>query len=277
MEAPKSRLNQTNGRLADALTFHASFDHGPDADMGPGDRRIYSVTVEDEKETGELTPGLGQPALTITAGQGRFGSALAFTRENSHVVLFKAAGNVAYSETNFGGTVSFWLSGDPAEIPGRYCDPFQLTDKDYSDACIWVDFTKNDTPPDFRLGCFGNQSEWDATGQRGGGEDFHFRLAKVAEPPFATGEWTHVAITWDGLNTSQPGRARLYLNGEYRGATGRVGERFSWDVEKVNIRLGTGNYVGLIDDLAFFNRPLAGAEVLALFQLERGVAELHSR
>jgi hypothetical protein len=86
-----------------------------------------------------------------------------------------------------------------------------------------------------------------------------------------------VAITWDGLNTSQSGRARLYLNAEYRGATSRVGERFTWDVDKANIRLGTGNYVGLLDDLAFFNRPLSADEVHALFALKRGVAELRTR
>jgi hypothetical protein len=277
MEAVSRRPDPGTGGLAEALTFHASFDHGPDADFGHGDRRMYSVTVENGEETGDLVPGLGQPALTIAEGQGRFGSALQFTRENSHVVLFKAARNVAYSESDFGGTASFWLSGDPAEIPGRYCDPFQLTDKDYSDACIWTDFTKNDTPPDFRLGCFGDQSEWDTTGKRGESETFLFRLVKVAEPPFANGAWTHIAITWGGLNTAQPGRARLFLNGEYRGATSRVGERFTWDVEKAYIRLGTGHYVGLVDDLAFFNRPLAADEVRALFELERGVAELHTR
>jgi hypothetical protein len=264
-------------RLAEALTFHASFDHGPDADFSLGDGRIYSVTVENGQETGALVPGLGQPALTIAAGQGRFGSALEFTRENSHVVLFKAARNVAYSPSNFGGTASFWLSVEPAEIPERYCDPFQLTDKDYSDACIWADFTKNDTPPDFRLGCFGDQREWDVNGQRGRSEEFFFRLVKVAEPPFAKGRWTHVAITWDGLNTSRPGRARLYLNAAYQGATSRVGERFTWDVEKAVIRLGTGHYVGLVDDLAFFNRTFSADEVRALYALERGVAELHAR
>jgi hypothetical protein len=263
--------------LAEALTFHASFDRGPDADFGLGDRRIYSVAEENGQETGELLPGLGQPALSLAEGQGRFGSALQFTSEHSHVVLFKAARNVAYSPSNFGGTTSFWLSVDPAEIPQRCCDPFQLTDKDYSDACIWADFTKNDTPPDFRLGCFGDQREWDPTGQRGRSEEFSFRLAKVAEPPFAKGQWTHVAITWDGLNTARPGRARLYLDAVYRGATSRVGERFTWDVEQARIRLGTGHYVGLIDDLAVSSRPLSADEVRALYALERGVAELHAR
>lgn len=263
--------------MAEALTFHASFDHGPDADFCLGDGRIYSVTVEGGKETGELTPGLGQPALSIAEGRGRFGSALEFTLENSHVVVFKAARNVAYSQDDFGGTASFWMSVDPTEIPQRYCDPFQLTDKDYSDACIWVDFTKNDTPPDFRLGCFGNQSEWDVTDQRGRSEEFLNRLARVAEPPFVKGQWTHVAITWSGLNTSQPDRARLYFNAESRGATSRVAEQFTWDVEKTCIRLGTGHYVGLFDDIAFFNRPLSPDEVRALYELHGGVSTLHGR
>ena len=263
--------------LTEALTFHASFDHGPDADFALGDARIYSATVENGKETGKLTPGLGEPALTVAEGQGKFGSALMFSTENSHVVLFKAAQNVAYSPSDFGGTASFWMNLDPAEIPQRYCDPFQLTDKDYSDACIWIDFTKNDTPSDFRLGCFGNQSEWDASGKRGGSEEFFWRLVKVTEPPFVKEQWTHVAITWNGLNTSDPGRARLYFNAEFYGATSRVNEQFTWDIEKANVRLGTGHYVGLFDDLAFFNRPLSADEIRALYELENGVAELHRR
>lgn len=261
--------------LASALTFHASFDHGPDADFSFGDRRIYSVTSENGQEIGELIPGLGQPALTIAEGQGRFGSALQFMPENSHAVLFKATRNVAYSPSDFGGTASFWLNVDPTELPQRYCDPFQITDKDFSDACIWTDFTKNDTPPNFRLGCFGDQREWDVAGQGERNESFFFRLATVAEPPFAKGQWTHVAITWNGLNTSQPGRAYLYLNAAYQGATSRVDERFTWDIEKARIRLGTGHYVGLLDDLAFFHRPFSVDEVRTLYELEGGVAELH--
>ena len=116
----------------------------------------------------------------------------------------------------FAARVSFWLSVDPAEIPGQYCDPLQVTDKKYSDACIWVDFTKNDTPSDFRLGVFGDASVWDPDGKEGGGERFFWRLVKVAEPPFAKGRWTHVVITWDGLNDTQAGRARLYFDGRTR-------------------------------------------------------------
>jgi hypothetical protein len=256
--------------LADALTFHASFDHGPEADFARGDKQLYSVGAE-----GELTPGLGNPPLAIISGQGRYGGALAFTQENSHVVVYKAAHNVAYAPGAFAGALSFWMNLDPAEIPGQYCDPVQITDKDYSNACIWVDFTKNDNPSDFRLGVFGNRSEWDVKNLAGQAQEFFWRLARVVEPPFAKGQWTHVVVSWDGINNTQHGRARLYFNSVYQGATGVIRERFDWDVTGTNIRLGTGHYVGLFDDIALFNRPLNAEEVGMVYGLERGVAELY--
>jgi hypothetical protein len=262
--------------LAQALTFHASFDHGSDADFALGDKQLYTATIQDGQRVVALAPGLGDPPLAIAEGQGRYGAALAFTRDNTHVVVYKAERNVAYAPEAFRGALSLWMRLDPAEIPGQYSDPVQLTDKDFSDACIWIDFTKNDTPSDLRLGVFGNQSEWDVANQRAQSREFYYRLAKVAEPPFAKERWTHVVVTWDGINDTQGGRARLYFNAEYQGATGVIRERFTWDVANAGIRLGMGDFVGLIDDIAIFNRSLASEEIRALYELERGVAELHT-
>jgi hypothetical protein len=267
-ENADAAANAVRAGLAQALTFHASFDQGPDADFALGDPTLCSAA------DGAPIPGLGDPPLRIVAGAGKYGSALEMTLENTHVVLYKAARNVAYSPASFRGTVSFWMSLDPAQIPGQYCDPLQVTDKKYSDACIWVDFTKNDTPSDFRLGVFGDAREWDPDNQEGGGQRFFWRLVKVAEPPFARGRWTHVVVTWDGVNDSQNGRARLYFDGEYQGVTGRIAERFSWDVANAYIRLGTGRFVGLFDDLAFFNRALTADEIRVLNGLPGGVADL---
>jgi len=261
--------------LSAALTFHASFDHGPDADFALGDKHVYSATVQDGQRVVALTPGLGDPPLAIVQGQGKFGAALAFTQDNSHVVVYKAERNVAYDPEAFRGSLSLWMRLDPAEIPGQYSDPVQLTDKQFSDSCIWIDFTKNDTPSDFRLGVFGNQSEWDVSGQIAQSREFYYRLAKVAEPPFAKSQWTHVVVTWDGINSTQSGRARLYFNAGYYGATGVIRERFTWDVANTGIRLGMGHFVGLMDDIAVFNRALSPEEIRALYGLERGVAELH--
>jgi hypothetical protein len=153
--------------LASSLTFHASFDRGPNADFALGDPTLYSVSAD-----GEPTAGLGDPPLAIAEGRGKFGAALEMTVERTHVVAYKAEQNVAYSPEAFRGTVSFWMSLDPAEIPGQYCDPLQVTDKKYSDACIWLDFTKNDVPSDLRLGVFGDAGEWDPEHKEGGGERF---------------------------------------------------------------------------------------------------------
>ncbi len=273
--AHTSNADQLRTGLSAALTFHASFDHGADADFALGDRQLYSTIDQDVQKLETFTPGLGNPTLAIVEGQGKFGAALAFTQEDSHVVLYKAAQNVAYDPAAFRGTASFWLNLDPAEIPGQYCDPLQVTDKDYSNAAFWVDFTKNDKPSDMRLGFFGNQTEWDVIDRRGDNIEFFWRLAKVAEPPFTKGQWTQIAITWDGVNTPAGGRARLYLNGSYQGATSRISENFTWDVANASIRLGIGHFVGLMDDIAFFNRPLTPEEIGLLYGLERGVAELH--
>jgi hypothetical protein len=277
MTAEREMVAQGDWRanLASALTFHASFDEGPNADYALGDDQLYSAIVRGAEEVTALIPGLGSRPLALIPGGGKFGGALKFTRENSHVVVYKAEQNVAYRPEKFRGTASFWLSLDPAAIPGHYCDPFQLTDKVYDDACIWVDFTKNDTPPNFRLGVFGDRSAWDVKGGGGSSEEFHFRLVTVAEPPFAEDRWTHVAITWDGVNDTRQGRARLYFDAVYQGATNVIPEHFSWDIANAGIRLGMGHFVGLIDDVALFNRPLSIAELRLLYGLERGVAELY--
>jgi hypothetical protein len=56
-----------------------------------------------------------------------------------------------------------------------------------------------------------------------------------------------------------------------------IPEHFGWDITKAGIRLGMGHFVGLIDDVALFNRPLSREELRLLYGLERGVAELHGR
>jgi hypothetical protein len=67
----------------------------------------------------------------------------------------------------------------------------------------------------------------------------------------------------------------LYFNAEYQGATGIIRERFTWDAANAGIRLGMGDFVGLIDDIAIFNRALGFEEIRVLYELKRGVAELH--
>ena len=262
-------------QLARALTFHASFDHGADADYARGDKHAYTVVLPMGEIVTDGTPGITDATMSIAEGAGKYGNALAFTAASDAILYYKAAQNVAYSPAAFAGTASFWMRVDPAEIDGQYADPFQLTDKIFSDDCIWIDFTKNDDPSDFRLGVFGDRKTWDPTNMQAFSKEFYWRMAKVTEPPFAKDRWTHVVITWDGLNNTQRGRARLYFDAEYQEATGIIREKFNWDVAQATIRLGTGPFVGLMDDIALFDRALTQEEISTLYHLERGVVELH--
>lgn len=264
--------------LSKALTFHASFNNGPDADFGNGDKKIYTGDFKGSREQNEIptTTGLGTLPLVLAKGKGRHGDALAFTKDNSHVVFYKLDKNVQYSERNFNGSLSLWMSLDPNEIPDQYCDPIQLTDKYYASDAIWIDITKNDVPPDLRLGVLGDERVWDVNKRQGAAEEFFWHLLKVSKPPFEKNKWTHVAIIWE-LNGSDIGRAKLYFNGEYAGQSGPIREPFLWDTSKVTMRLGTGHYVGLMDDISLFNKALTTDEVKTLYTLKRGVAELYSK
>ena len=258
--------------LSESLTFHASFDHGADADFGAGDLKLYSI----DGRSKAVADGTGSPPQKLDTARGNFGGAIAFTKENTHTVFYKVENNIAYSPAQFSGTFSFWLSTDTEEIPGQYCDPVQITDDDYSNSAIWVDITKNDSPSDLRLGVFGDQPVWDVSNKKGEAEEFFWRLHKVAQPPLGKGKWTHVVMTWEGLNESNQGRARLYLNGEYQGSSSMIREPFTWDVAKTRLNLGIG-YVGLFDDVAAFNRALNAEEIRYLYKLDNGVAELYKK
>ena len=258
--------------LRDALSFHASFDNGPDADFARGDGAIYTAPSYDALE--DARPGIGNPDVQLVEGVGRFGGALDFTKKNGHAIFYSAADNVAYDPADWSGTASFWLKLDPSvDLEPGFCDPIQLTDSGYNDAAVWVDFTK-ENPRQFRLGVFGDLHAWNPD-ERPPDEfpAFGSRLVVSDSPPFSRDAWTHIVITFSGLG-SEAGRARLYLDGaplpEVREG---IAEPFTWD-SPGSIRLGL-RYVGLYDELALFDRALTNEEVAMLHALEGGVAELH--
>ena len=272
---PEPRVEEPDASvtLTEALSFHASFDAGPDADFGAGVRSIYSAPSYQESD--DPTPGIHVPDVAIEPEAGRFGSALRFGSRNTQALFYPAKDNVPYSATSMAGTVSFWLSLDPAvDLEPGFCDPIQITDVAYNDSAVWVDFT-SENPRQFRLGVFGDLNVWNADNLPPGENPyFEDRLVVVNDLPFASGQWTHVVITYSGLNSPDGGSARLYLNAELQGTSGPITEPYTWDIEKAAIRLGV-NYTGLYDDLSIFSRDLSDEEVSALHRLETGVAALY--
>ncbi len=244
-----------------ARTFHASFDHGADADFALGDKRIY--TAPSYKAQAEAKPGLDHPDITIVPG-GHAGSALRFARKNVKAVFYQGDKNVAFREGNWTGAVSFRLNLDPdQDLEPGFCDPIQITDKAYNDSAIWVDFTRDERPRHFRLGVFGDLKAWNPENLPSDKNPvFGQRLITVTRPPFQRGKWTSVVITYTGLGSGK-GVAKLYLDGKLQGTTEPVAEPFHWDLTRAAIRLGV-NYVGLFDELSIFNRALSDREVAEL-------------
>lgn len=244
------------------LTFRARFDDSTDAETARGDKRLY--TGPSYKEQAQAEPGINVPDVELAPGAGLKGSgALRFKTKNTKAVFYRAERNVAFDPANWSGTISFWLSLDPErDLEPGYCDPIQVTDKAYNDSAIWTDFTRDDKPRHFRLGVFGALKTWNPENLAPEKNPaFLSRVVVVKQPPFARGKWTHVAITFSGLG--KQGWARLYLDGKLQGAAGGISEPFEWDVSRAAIRLGV-NYVGLMDDVAVFRRPLTASEIATI-------------
>lgn len=261
--------------LRDALTFHASFDHGPDADFGQGDRRLFNAPSMKPPRTG--APGLPAGGIvSIAKGQGRVGDALQFHRKAPEIVFYQAATNLAYAKSNWSGTVSFWLKLDPdTDLEPGYCDPLQITPREWNDAAFWVDFSKDERPRHFRLGAFADRAVWDPTRRDlEKTPEAERPMVTVTKPPFTRERWTHVAFTFTNFNTGKTdGIATLYLDGRFQGSVSAREQTLTWDPAATIAMLGL-NYTGLFDELAFFNRALTATEVENIFVLPGGIQGL---
>ena len=247
--------------LRQALTFHAPFDGTVEAAHAAGDRMLYSAPSLKQRQ--EATPGLavGGP-VQIAKGAGRFGDALRFTAKKAPVVFYRGAGNVAYAAKDWDGTLSFWLSTDTAALEPGFCDPVQITPRAWNDAAFFVEFEKRPESIPFRLGVYADLAVWNPQKRVIADIPTHERpLVTVEQPPFSRGAWTHVAVTFERFNTGRPdGVARLFLNGTPHGVLSPRQQTFTWDPQQTIIALGL-SYIGLLDDLAIFNRALSEPEI----------------
>jgi hypothetical protein len=261
--------------LRSALTFHASFDAGADADFALGDKALQHAPSMSQR--GEAKAGLPADDLVARApGRGKFGDALQFKKKKTPLVFFHADKNAAYAARDWSGTASFWLSVDPrAELEMGFCDPVQITPRAWNDAAFFVEFEKRAEDVPFRLGAYADYKVWNPADRKWEQIPFNEKpLVTVGEPPFGAGKWTHVVFTWENFNTGKSnGVARLYLDGQPRGALSPREQTFTWDPAKTSVMLGVG-YIGLFDELSLFSRALTDSEVAALHRLPKGARDL---
>ena len=256
--------------LANALTFAATFDSGFVADHAKGNPAIFTAPKYDSLEA--ASPGMSHSAIELALNKGHHGHALEFKEKLRQVIFYESEHNITYDPDDWSGTISLWLSVDPEKdlAPG-YTDPVQITDEGYNDAALWVDFS-NKNPRSFRMGVYGDLEIWNPE-NIGPDENpaFQDRLLPAKDRPFRKGQWTHVAVSFTGLNTGE-GTAEFYINGIPQGKRD-IPEPFTWELAESKIFVGL-NYVGLMDELALFGRALNAAEVKQLYQLKTGLPGL---
>ncbi len=256
--------------LGESLSLAATFDKGTNADKAKGDPQLYTGASYDDRD--DSKPGLATTDVALVEGAGRFGDALAFKKKSKNVVYYQSKDNINYQAKSWSGTISLWLSVDPEkELEPGYTDPIQITDVGYNDAALWVDFSDKN-PRSFRMGVYGDLAIWNPKNiAPDENPAFNERLLPAKERPFGTGIWTHIVISFEGLN-SKKGEASFYINGKPQGKRS-VSEAFTWDLEKSKIFLGL-NFVGLVDEVSIYDKALSEREVKFLYQLEDGVKTL---
>ena len=202
--------------------------------------------------------------MTLEEDKGVAGGALEFHAKQRNLTYYRGLENLAYSSESWSGSISFWLQLDPAkDLEPGFCDPIQFTDSRYNDAAIWVDFTK-ENPRTFRLGVLGDLEAWNPENvSPDGNPELTKRLIPVEKPPFRRGTWTHVLINYDKLN-AEGATTQLYLDGELQGSLD-VKDPFTWDPARARMMLGL-SYIGLMDELAVFDRPMEPKQVAELFE-----------
>jgi len=267
-EVPK--IDKKQFALKSALTLYASFDNSINADFAKGDNKLY--TVINRKKLDSALVGLHKDSVNIVKTLGKYGDALQFKDKSKGYIYYKSVNNIAYSKTNWSGSISFWLSLDPnVDLKPGYCDPIQITDSGYNDAGIWVDFTK-ENPRDFRLGVIGDRDSWNPNPEGSDNENPNFisQLIPVINPPFGTGKWTHIVINFSELNTKN-GKTELFLNGKSVGYKTSISDPFTWELEKSNILLGL-SYIGFMDELSIYNRTLTTNEINLIYNSETPIS-----
>jgi len=260
--------SDANEALRKALTFHASFDRGLEADFALGEKRLFHAPAMNKRA--ETKPGLPSSGeVVIATGQGKFGNGLRFVKKKSPVVFFEADKNFPYAVSNWSGSVSFWLSLDPeTDLEPGYTDPIQITPRAWNDAAFFVEFGKDEKPRHFRLGAYADFKVWNPDNRDWNAIPWSEKpLVSVERPPFARGKWTHIVFTFENFNTGKPnGVAILYLDGQRQGELSPRVQTFTWDPSKTWIMLGL-SYIGLWDELSVFNRAINPEEIKSLNSL----------
>lgn len=215
--------------LTGSLSFYASYEDGMDAAYARDDRRIYSAPSYDALD--ERGPWYWGQDVKLAYDLGISGHGLGFTGGLTQALFYTGAANLPWAD---GGALSVWLR--PAEFSGA---PLAVTGDDPLAPAAAIDLASDPMQIVVRA----IQGE-----------------GAVEAPP---AEWLHVAVSIAG--SASGSQVMVYVNGQESTSFDIADPDHSWDAARSAMRLGV-NYVGLIDELATFDRALSAAEVRLLYE-----------
>ncbi|MSR54875.1 MAG: hypothetical protein EXS09_16535 [Gemmataceae bacterium] len=247
-----------------AVTLYASFDAELRADRGGGELAL-KTRFNHESQKGEFVveKGISEKAFHIAKGKGVSGGALDATDvlPRNGRIFFPAKGNISFKKGGWGGAVSVWCNTDPNTLlKTKFCDPIQITQKGANNGGLWFDF--NDAKPrDLRHGAF---PAVPPDGKPIGEDDPKAPMVRVPGIDWKVGDWHHIVLNWSNFDTGKADAvSALYIDGKLIGEVKDRAIAMDWDIEKAGIYVAVG-YIGLLDELAVFNRTLTLAEIHAL-------------
>ena len=247
--------------LTKSVTFYASFDQTLRGDIGNG--QITPSTRYDrpnEKGTYDIEKGFPAHAFRIAKSRGIQGGALEGTDvlPNRGRIFFPAKGNLPFKPDGWSGSISVWLKTNPnTMLKTPYCDPVQITEKRAGDGGLWIDFP-NTKPRDFRLGAFRALAPGEKPAKESNPDA---PLIRIKEIGFKFDDWHHVAMTWQNFDSGKANAsASLFIDGKKIGSLEKRDIAMRWDLERTGIYVAV-NYIGLLDELAIFDRSLTDSEI----------------
>lgn len=136
----------------------------------------------------------------------------------------------------------------------------QITQKGAGNGGIWVDFN-GAKPRDLRHGAFPAVAE----GQKPISEsDSQAPIVWLKGVSFKSGDWRHVVLAWKNFDTGRSdAHSALYIDGKLIGEISGRDIGMDWDLDKTGICVAV-NFIGLLDEIALFNRALTPAEIANL-------------
>jgi hypothetical protein len=255
-----TELRADEASLRKAVTFYASFDESLTPDVGHG---VLGTRKNHETEVGKFVfeKGYDSSVFRVAKGKGIAGGgcleAVDVLPRNGRV-FFPVAGNLPFKKGGWSGALSVWVNTDPNTLlKTKFCDPIQITQNGANNGGIWFDF--NDAKPrDLRMGAFPAVL---AGGTPMKEDDPQAPMVRVPKIGFRVGDWHHVVLSWSNFDTGRPdAAASLYIDGKKLGDVKDRAIAMDWDADKAGVYVAV-NYIGLLDELALFDRALTAEEV----------------